>query len=327
MYINHQNQVRLEYTGKQSAKKAQNKAKQVEKDAQAYLRSAGPFASASGFCSQYGYRQGGGREGLARQLFEWAQQKQKQKTSAHQQAVAKQEQGKQQYEQQVRDRAEAWFYGTELGSAYISQVFRLCNRDDLSGAGLQPPTAKEVAAELRETLADCDREADIRLMEPVFSEFLRMTPRQLVDRFRRAFRLPGTPARSKPYYRAEVLSGRFTHQQGDLLRTQSPTSVSTSEAKAAAFFDHREGHGSERVLYTFDGVPTRSLSTALNVSSSGEAEAIVPDRTDLRVLSVRREQHQGRTLVRVTLGPAEEGRQGGWEWMGHDAGLRRVTSH
>ncbi|MFI5983479.1 hypothetical protein ACIBEA_21695 [Streptomyces sp. NPDC051555] len=325
MYVTHKNQVKLAYTGKQSQQKAQNKLKQVDKDLQAYLKEAGPFASASSFCSRYGYRQGGGRADLARQLFEWTQETRKERSGAQQRAAAKQQRNEQEEERRILSRAEAWFYGTELGSAYISQMFRLCNRDDLSDAGLRRPTAGQVAYELRRTLTDCGRDDDVRLMEPLFAKFLRMKPAQLADHFREAFRLPSAPGKSRPYYRAEVLAGRFAHKPGDVLRTQAPTSVSTSEEKAASFLGHRKEHGSERVLYTFAGVPTRPLNTALNVSSTGEGEAIVPDRTDVQVIAVERTSFEGEPLVRVTLGPAKRARADGWDWMGHDAGLSRAT--
>ncbi|MFC5722267.1 hypothetical protein ACFP1Z_19055 [Streptomyces gamaensis] len=318
--------VQLTYSGKQSPAKALSKARDVDAKVRDYLKKGGggvfsgntPGAKLAGFCAAYGIT-GEGRKDLARQLLDHAMREQEELRAADQRRLAAWKERQQEHARRVLEQAPAWFYGTEVGCAHVARLFRLCNRAPEQELP-HVPTAKDIVRELRKTLEGQGRDADVQAMMPVFAQILGMPKEEAANYFRAEFKaasqLPGT------FYRAEVLSG-FGHRQGDVLRTQAPTSVSSKEAKARDFFTHRAGHGGAtevKVLYVFDSPPGRRLQTALNESSTGEGEAVVPDRAFFRVAGVKRSGPE--VVVHLTPVRGDEARRGPWSWMGHDAGLR-----
>ncbi|MER5561282.1 hypothetical protein ABT071_22040 [Streptomyces sp. NPDC002506] len=225
----------------------------------------------------------------------------------------------QEHEVQVRANAFAWFYGTELGCAYLAQVFRLQNRDPgqkLPGG----PTAGEVARELSTTLAGQDISEDIKLMEEVFETILRLPSNEVVRLFRSKFQLSDGQTLDGRYYRAEVLNAA-AFRRGQVLRTQAPTSISGSREQAREFFTHRAGHGGSNILYVFDNPPARRLQTALNKSSTGESEGLVPDRMFFRVAHLAKKDDH--TEVHLVPAGKEAQRESGTGWATTPASVCR----
>ncbi|MFJ8312926.1 MULTISPECIES: hypothetical protein [unclassified Streptomyces] len=311
--------VHLRYAGKQSEAKARAKAAKVDEQVRKFLKTkgGGPFDLLGQFCSAHNITRGGGRENLAKQLLAHTQGEQKKMQQVKANGAASAARLQQEHEDNVKARAFAWFYGTELGCAYLAQVFRLQNRDPSQGTPAKP-TAKQVAQELSKTLDGADMVSDIKIMEGVFEEILKLPRKKVVDLFRSTLQPPKGQTLEGRYYRAEVLNGP-SFRPGAVLRTQAPTSISGRREKAEEFFEHRAGFGGANILYVFDNPPARRLQTALDKSSTGESEGIVPDRTFFSVAHVAKKGD----CTEVHLAHAgEEAQNKQWRWMGHDAGLR-----
>ncbi|MFG3001347.1 hypothetical protein [Streptomyces sp. NPDC048340] len=319
--------IELTYRGKQSQAKARGKARQVDDQVREYLKKGGggPFAGnglggkLADFCTAYGIT-GEGRKDLARQLLERAMRDRSDMRRADQQRIAGWEKEAKAHAQRVLDQAPAWFYGSELGCAYIAQLFRLCNRapeQDLADA----PSVERLVKELKRTLQGQGRDAEVDAMMPVFAQILGMPKEKAAAYFRAEFKAPSGRL-DGTYYRAEVLS-RLDCEEGDVLRTQAPTSISGKREKAEDFFEHRKkyrGASGVDVLYVFDAPQAKRLRTALDVSSTGEGEAVVPDRAFFRVTKVLRQG--SRVEVHLTPIRSEQASRTPWSWLGHDAGLR-----
>lgn len=319
--------IELTYRGKRSQDKARGKARRVDEQVREYLKKGGggPFAGNSlggkpaDFCTAYGIT-GEGRKDLARQLLERALRDQADLRRADQRRIAGWEAEAKEHAQRVLEQAPAWFYGSELGCAYIAQLFRLCNRAPEQDVADAPPVERMVK-ELKKTLQGQRRDADVDAMMPVFTQILGMPKEKAAAYFRAEFKAPGRAAGGYvPLRRGGVTprlpgEGRAAHPSPELDLRQA------EDGGGILRPPQEVPRRLRRRLYVFDGPQARRLRTAFDVSTStGESEAVIPDRAFFRVTRVVRQD--SRVEVHLTPLRPDQAAKAPWTWLGQDAGLR-----
>lgn len=219
--------------------------------------------------------------------------------------------------ERLPDKAAQWLYGTNVGAQYTARKFRLVNRKwrDIVAA----PEASSIAKGIGRLKPDNTQLAkDANELEEHFEGLLKKDTPDFVSSMRnRLFR--GEP-KWGDYYRGDVVHNDC--RKGDILRTQSPTSVTRSFNRATDFWGDDPAR---RGIFIFKDTPAWGIQTGYTVamdSGKGEQESLVPDKWYFQVKSKDKKKKGDVEYWEIHLEYLDDEPGTPWDWMGGEIGLR-----